>query len=225
MARMRCTIREHFSGMDRGVFRVSMVRLKTADTQWSPDRVTSMSGTPGQPAPGQSYNRSPAFTKKYGQAQQAHAEYAPHIAEPVTIRSWKIYKSDIATHGVTPGCPGCRAITIGKQPQSHTMECRVRIEEAIAETAEGKIRLTRAILRKDEPQAPDPSAQGGGDQEIPPIPPTIPVSSFSENIRLRFKLLVHTVADKPYFTSLAIAKTSASDVKDIRVTTGPKISS
>ena len=32
------------------------------------------------------------------------------------------------------------------------MECRVRIEEAIAETAEGKIRSTRAILRKDAPR-------------------------------------------------------------------------
>ena len=80
----------------------------------------------------QSYNRSPAFTRKYEQAQQAHAEYAPHIAEPVTISSWKIYKSDITTHAVTPGCPGFRAITAGKHPQSHTMECRVHIEDAIA---------------------------------------------------------------------------------------------
>ena len=70
----------------------------------------------------------------------------------MTIRSCKIYAGYIAKHGVTAGCPGCRAITTGKQPQSHKLDCRVRIEEAIAETAEGKLRLTRKILRKDAPR-------------------------------------------------------------------------
>ena len=75
-----CDVRsgEHLIGMDSGVFRVSTVRSKTADTRCSPDKVASMSGTPGKPVPGQSYNWSPAFTRKYGQAQRAHAEYAPH---------------------------------------------------------------------------------------------------------------------------------------------------
>ena len=83
-----CDVRtgEHLVGMDSGGFRVSTVGSKTADTRWSPDKVTSMSGTPGQPVLGQSYNRSPAFTRKYGQAQQAHEEYAPHVAEPATNR-------------------------------------------------------------------------------------------------------------------------------------------
>ena len=69
-----------------------------------------MTGTPGQPVPGQRYNRSPAFTRKYGQGPQVHAEYAPQIIQPVTIRSWKMFKSDIAKYGATPGCPGCKAI-------------------------------------------------------------------------------------------------------------------
>ena len=142
---------------------VSRRSCSAESVRWSPDKVTSMSGTPGQIR--QSYNRSPAFIRKYGQAQQAHAEYAPHIAEPSTIWSWKTYKSDIVKHGATPGCPGCRAITTGKQPQPHSVECRLRIAEMIAETAKGKLRLTRAVLRKDAPQAPDPTEQGGGEQE------------------------------------------------------------
>ena len=85
-----CDVRsgEHLIGMDSGVFRVSTVRSKTEDTRWSPDKVMSMTGTPGQPVPGQRYNRSPAFTRKYGQGPQTHAEYAPQIVDPVTIRSW-----------------------------------------------------------------------------------------------------------------------------------------
>ena len=152
MAGMRCTIRGKSHRHGQRVFPSVDGESKTADTRWSPDKVTSMSGTPVQPVPGQSYNRPPAFTRKYGQVQQDHADYAPHIAEPVMIRSREIYKSYIATHGVTPGCPGCRAITTGKQPQPHTMECRVRMEEAIAETDEGKIKLTREILQKDAPR-------------------------------------------------------------------------
>ena len=38
------------------------------------------------------------------------------------------------------GCGCQKAITTGNQPQTHTIECHVRIEEAIAETEEGKIR-------------------------------------------------------------------------------------
>ena len=40
----------------------------------------------------------------------------------------------------------------------------------VAETAEGKLRLTRAVLRKDAPQAPDPNEQVGGERErTPPV--------------------------------------------------------
>ena len=57
------------------------------------------------------------------------------------------------------------------------MECRLRIEAAISETEEGKVRVTRAILRKDAPQPPEPAGQGGGEREmIPPVPP-------SDNVR------------------------------------------
>ena len=63
-------------------------RHQTPDGR-STDRVVNLTGTPAQPVPGQSYNRSPAFTRKYGQAPQAHAEYAPQNVEPVTIRSGK----------------------------------------------------------------------------------------------------------------------------------------
>ena len=39
--------------------------------------------------------------------------------------------------------------------------CRIRIEENISETEEGKLKLTRAELLKD---APHPERQGGGEQ-------------------------------------------------------------
>ena len=145
-----CDVRsgEHLIGMDSGVFRVSTIRAKTLDTRWSADRIASMTGTSGQPAPGQRCNRSPAFTRKYGQAPRQHAEFVPQEPIPVTVRSWKIYKSDIENEniGPTPGCPGCKAILSGaRNPQSHTVACRLRIQELIAETDEGKMRIKALI--------------------------------------------------------------------------------
>ena len=78
----------------------------------------------------------------------------------------EIYKSDIAKYGATPGCPGCKAIQTNKPAQNHNVQCRTRIEEAITETEEGKVRLTRAILRKDAPQPPETAGQEGGEREI-----------------------------------------------------------
>ena len=112
-------------------------------------KVMNVAGTLVQLVPGQSYNRSPALTRKYGQTPQAHAEYAPQNVQPATIRSWKIYKSDISKYVATPGFPGCKAIQSNRAPQSHTVNCRLRIEEKISETEDSKLRLTTAELRKD----------------------------------------------------------------------------
>ena len=51
----------------------------------------------------------------------------------------------------------------------------------IAETVEAKFRSTRAVLRKDAPQAPDPNEQGGGERER--IPHQIPLVIFKGNVR------------------------------------------
>ena len=99
-----CDVRsgEHLIGMDSGVFRVSTVRSKTMDTRWSAEKIASMKGTPGQPVPGQRYNRSPAYTRKFGQTPQRDTEYAPQNPQPTVVRSSKIYKSDIENEKIGP---------------------------------------------------------------------------------------------------------------------------
>lgn len=163
-----CDVRsgEHLIGMDSGVFRVSTVRAKTRDTKWSTERIASMTGKPGQPVPGQRYNRSPAFTRKFGQAPRTDAEYAQQDPIPVSVRSWKIYKTDILNDqiGPTPGCPGCRAVmTDAPNKQPHTVACRLRVQRLIEETEEGKQRLARSELRRSAAQSHQASRQGGED--------------------------------------------------------------
>ena len=53
---------------------------------------------------------------------------------------------EIRKYGVTIGCSGCMAITVGRTAQEHSDECRARIEQDV--TGEGAMRLEGAIMRK-----------------------------------------------------------------------------
>ena len=70
------------------------------------------------------------------QRRQGGEEYKPN----------RIYikREDIAEHGATAGCPGCRAIRLGQTAQGHTEECRRRLTEEIAKTTQGKRRHEQA---------------------------------------------------------------------------------
>ena len=160
---------EHLVGLDNGVFRVHTIRAKPTDMKWSPERIQNIAGTPEQPVPGQRYERAPVFMKKFSQAARAHEEFVPQESTPPTIRSWKIYKSDFENPdiGHSPGCPGCRAVVAGMAKQLHTAQCRLRIQEKLMETEEGRQRITRSELRRSAAQPPADAQQGGG--IAPPI--------------------------------------------------------
>ena len=70
---------------------------------------------------------------------------APEVAgRRVYIRRDK----ELAKYGYTPGCPGCVVAQAGGRPQSHSFECRDRIQGRMEEDEEGKQRLTEAVLRR-----------------------------------------------------------------------------
>ena len=57
---------ESLIGTGVGVFKVSDIRRKPNHERWSSGRVRGMEGSPKAPVPGQSYRRTPAFSKKFG---------------------------------------------------------------------------------------------------------------------------------------------------------------
>ena len=50
-------------------------------------------------------------------------------------------------HGTSDNCPGCRALVSGGRAQGHTEECRIRVENELTKTEEGKARLHAAAVR------------------------------------------------------------------------------
>ena len=56
-------------------------------------------------------------------------------AKPVSVR---LRPSDFEKHGYTGGCLGCKAILSGKGAQSHSPECRKRMESILSQSEEGR---------------------------------------------------------------------------------------
>ena len=56
-------------------------------------------------------------------------------------------QSDFDAHGLTQGCPGCRAMREGIRAQGHSAICRARMEELLRGTAKGQQRLEEAERR------------------------------------------------------------------------------
>ena len=77
----------------------------------------------------------------------------PNLPKRVYIRR----EVEITKYGMTPNCPGCRAIAAGVRPQSHSEECRKRIEQCMRDDDEAARRLGAAAAKRartEEPAVP-----------------------------------------------------------------------
>ena len=78
------------------------------------------------------------------------------IADPNPIetnyapRSVNLRRGDFITHGYTGGCAGCEFLATGLGGRKgHSVECRLRMEDLLANDDEGKHRVKVAAERKD----------------------------------------------------------------------------
>ena len=56
-----------------------------------------------------------------------------------------VRKTDVATYGRMPGCPGCRDVMRGKtQPKPHNRECREKMTRMLSESEAGSRRVKAA---------------------------------------------------------------------------------
>ena len=89
-------------------------------------------GTPAIPVPGAQNRKMPAYAKKFARDGQGKPDpsFVPQPGPDTPVRTWKIMKADIETHGPSPGCPGFRAVTrqVAYKAQ-HTPACRARFEK------------------------------------------------------------------------------------------------
>ena len=186
---------EHVVATAKGVFSVSTVMRRSPGSQWSAELVKSICGSPQEPIPGTQSRRLQAFAKKFEDDRQEKIVYAPAPPSERVVKAAYIYKADVDKYGPTPRCPGCRAMMSGAKYRAvHSPACRLRFEELLQQTAEGKRRIqaadrrmTEAFVRESgmqpdqDPDEPEPKRQreepghkssgGGGDGSTAAAPP------------------------------------------------------
>ena len=179
---------EELVSTDRRVFRVSIVRRRPVEERWSKELLDGIVGTPALPAAGVAGRRMPAYAKKFdGSTVRKPPEFVAQLEEEAPqTRTWAILKTDVTTHGPSPGCPGCRAIAKGASYKNpHTKECRLRFEAILSQSEEGRARMDRAderqareILRHQgiDPHvgAPDDREGAGDDNDDASVAPPNP---------------------------------------------------
>ena len=142
-----CTIRDGMTliGTSSGVYKVGTIKRKPDGEQWSLQNVEQLVGSPQQPQPNSESRRITTFAKKKLDKPDGPITFQPPTEKPPVPRQVQIQKSDVERFGPTPGCAACRLIVAGKSWRAaHSLDCRKRMEDALAGDVDGKRRLERA---------------------------------------------------------------------------------
>ena len=75
----------------------------------------------------------------------------PDVETQTAVRRMRLAPSDFLVHGYTAGCPGCVALRRKTgQSKKHSEECRLRMEQCLAATSEGRSRKEREARRRED---------------------------------------------------------------------------
>ena len=131
-------------GTKTGVYTVSSMRRCSEDPRWSMQLLKENKGSPKETVPGSGSSQFVAYSKKRESDKHDAPVFdpRPNWENEMQARLFPILQKDIAQHGPTPNCPGCRAAS--KSRAKHSMACRARFEELFSRTDEGRERVRRA---------------------------------------------------------------------------------
>ena len=128
------------------VVKTRSLRRVPASHRWDREWLLRLAGTELQPNPGESDVRIRVRLNPI--VDHDVPIQAPEPAPPRT-RGVKLLESDFWAAGFTDGCRGCELISCGsKQSKVHNQECRRRMEQYLAESADGRRGLQNAVERR-----------------------------------------------------------------------------
>ena len=118
---------EPLIGTAAGVIKVRSIRRKAGDARWDESLFNAVEGTPWEPVPGRDSIEPPI---KIGIPEEDKVVIPPPpvMSRPIVRRDFKIFRTDVRHHGLTPGCKGCQAADAGHPiAKNHSPECRERL--------------------------------------------------------------------------------------------------
>ena len=129
------TTSEMIVGGLSGVFRTRTIQRVPMERRWSLENLKFVNGVP--------WRKSDADPSGDGEKMESRSMTEEEIKEMTERTKWKedmkqphkfaIKLDDVQNHGATVKCKGCRALLMGKDAQTHTPECRIRHEKAMAD--------------------------------------------------------------------------------------------
>ena len=141
------------------------LRRVPASHRWDREWLLRVAGTELRPNPGESDVRIRVRLDPI--VDHDIQMPAPEPAPPRT-RGVKLFESDFWAARFTDGCRGCHLISCGsKQSKVHNPECRRRMEQYLAESADGRRRLQNAVERRS---AAAVGEMTGADEPAPGAP-------------------------------------------------------
>ena len=127
-------------GTANGILLAGTIRRVGGHRRWDREGLELVRGVPWQWDPEQ--GELPADLQvrwlkedEVAEGRTVHDEYGKRL---VRIR---LRKADFLVHGFSAGCLGCQALIAGTAARGHTEACRDRMNKAMEETAEGRVRL------------------------------------------------------------------------------------
>ena len=135
-------------GTREGVVRAWAIRKKPPEDQWDRELIKGMAGTPSKPNP-----RRPGLTipitvnfdrQEEGEMpEECKAARNEHKPRSIYILPWML-----ESYGYSGDCPGCDSKRAGlSTSKPHSVNCRKRIEQEIANDPRGQEALERADER------------------------------------------------------------------------------
>ena len=124
---------EYIVGTEEGVFRSGAVRRRPLDERWSREILDKIKGDP------EDYMRRPPTYAKKDSDEGPVAQrpiYTSIDAPEAQTRAFRISKDDVADHGATQGCAGCRAVINKSETRNHSKNCLEIIEHILKEIEE-----------------------------------------------------------------------------------------
>ncbi len=146
------TTGEYLVTTPEGIKRARTIRRMPSDSRWDADFMRRCKGTPWDYEGKEEYGDmgGNADMPETAREQREDPKEEPrHAADDRRVRRMKISLADVAKHGPTQGCAGCRAAVLKKRATPHSEACRERMLEAIGSTPEGAERIRVAEERLD----------------------------------------------------------------------------
>ena len=158
---------EFIVGDQKGVWKTRSMHRKPVEQRWDAAAIAEVSGVPWRISEDDKEvdgERLPTVTRVMQDEDVRRVKET--MGEEEVPRSFAITKEDLAKHGYTDGCAGCKAVLRGVARQGHTPACRRRMEGAMAgeekvkSAVEKEKRFIERAMKMEEQRRQDEDEEG-----------------------------------------------------------------